>query len=60
MLHVELVLAAAHERQAALRHAAALPGAVRFRPVRRRVGAWLVRLGRTVGGPTVSSPAWQG
>ncbi len=58
MLHPYITLLVVRERQEALRRTATPPGA-RGRPVRRRVGAWLVRLGRAIGGPATSSPAWQ-
>ena len=62
MFHIELRLHEARERQERLRTRAHLgrPGFLPERPIRRRVGQSLVRLGRRVGGDAMTTPAWQG
>ena len=62
MFHIELRLHEALERQERLRFLAYLgrPGFLPGRPIRRRLGQSLVRLGRRVGGDAMTSPAWQG
>jgi hypothetical protein len=54
----DIDLAAANGRQAALRRPAGLPRRRdRSSTVRRRLGAWIVRLGRAVAGRPSTSPA---
>lgn len=61
MLHPEHRLAAAYERQAHLR---SIRDEVRrrepSRPIRRRVGETLVRLGHRIAGEPASNPVWSG
>ena len=61
MFHIELRLFAALERQERLRAQAHLghSGFRPERPIRRRLGRSLVRLGQRVGGDAITSPAWQ-
>jgi hypothetical protein len=57
MLPVDLVLAEVRDRQAALRPPASTAVlAVRPNALRRAVGAWIVRLGRAIAGPSAASP----
>ena len=62
MFHVELRLADVAERQALMRsdRDAERDGLRSNRSLRHRVGQSLVRLGRRVGGDTMTAPAWQG
>ncbi|HYO43793.1 MAG TPA: hypothetical protein VES19_11400 [Candidatus Limnocylindrales bacterium] len=62
MQHIELRLADIAERQALLRSIREGDRAASGRAwsIRRSVGESLVRLGRRIGGDTVSAPAWQG
>jgi hypothetical protein len=62
MFHIELRLFGALERQERLRAPACLgrPGFLPERPIRRRLGESLMRLGRRVAGDALTSPAWQG
>ncbi len=62
MFYIELRLHEARERQERLRSIAHLgrPGYLRERPIRRRLGQSLMRLGRRVAGDALTSPAWQG
>jgi len=55
MLRIDLLLAEAREREAALRHSAH-PRLARARPnaIRRTLGAWIVRRGRAVAGRPTS------
>jgi hypothetical protein len=60
MHRTDLVLQQALDRQAALRGDAHAPQRRRRRGlVRRRIGAWIVRVGRHVAGERPASPAWQ-
>jgi hypothetical protein len=60
--HIEHRLADIAERQGRLRaHRDEDRASSRTtRPLRRRLGESLIRLGRRVGGDTVTTPAWQG
>ncbi len=62
MQHIELRLADIGERQALLRSNREGDRAAegRARSIRRQIGQSLIRLGRRVGGESVSAPAWQG
>jgi hypothetical protein len=62
MQHIELRLADVLERQALYRsdREGDRLGHVSTRSVRRRLGESIIRLGRRVGGDTVTTPAWQG
>jgi hypothetical protein len=62
MQHIELRLADIGERQALFRSLREGDRAaqVRARSIRRSLGESLVRLGRRIGGDSVSAPAWQG
>ncbi len=62
MQHIELRLADIGERQALLRSIRESDRAAKGRAwsIRRSLGESLVRLGRRIGGDTVSAPAWQG
>jgi hypothetical protein len=62
MQHIELRLADIGERQALLRSIREGDRAAerRARSIRRSLGESLVRLGRRIGGDSVSAPAWQG
>ena len=51
MLRIDLALAEARDRQAALRqHARPFPRRARSNAARRALGAWIVRLGRVIAG----------
>ncbi len=57
MLRTDLALQEACDRQAALRrHTDSVRRQARSGPVRRRVGAWIVRLGRAVAGRPATAP----
>ena len=60
--HIELRLADVRERQALYRshREGDRVSHVPTRSVRHRLGESLIRLGRRVGGDTVTTPAWQG
>jgi hypothetical protein len=62
MQHIELRLADIGERQALLRSVRDGDRAASGRAwsIRRSIGESLVRLGRRIGGDSVSAPAWQG
>jgi hypothetical protein len=62
MQHIELRLVDIGERQALLRSIREGDRAAsgRARSFRRRIGESFIRLGRRIGGETVSAPAWQG
>jgi hypothetical protein len=62
MQHIELRLADIGERQALLRSIREGDRAAerRARSIRRRIGESFIRLGRRIGGDSVSAPAWQG
>ena len=61
MFHIELRLADIGERQALLRSIrdAERDGLRSTRTLRHRLGGSLVRLGRRIGGDSVTAPAWQ-
>ena len=66
MQHIELRLADIGERQALFRSHReadrAAKGRTRSirRSIRRSIGESFIRLGRRIGGDSVSAPAWQG
>lgn len=62
MQHIELRLADIGERQALFRSLREGDRVAqgRARSVRRRIGESAIRLGRRIGGDSVSAPAWQG
>ena len=62
MLQIELVLAAAHERQALLRsiRESWRHGPAPRRSIRRQVGESLMRLGHRIAGEHASTRAWSG
>jgi hypothetical protein len=62
MQHIELRLADIGERQALLRSVrdGDRSASGRAWSIRRSIGESLVRLGRRIGGDSVSAPAWQG
>jgi ABC-type phosphonate transport system ATPase subunit len=62
MQHIELRLAEIAERQALMRsdRDAERDGLRPGRSIRHQLGESLVRLGRRIGGDTLTAPAWQG
>jgi len=62
MQHIELRLADIGERQALLRSIREGDRAAerRARSIRRSIGESFIRLGRRIGGESVSAPVWQG
>jgi hypothetical protein len=62
MQHIELRLADIGERQALLRSIREGDRAAERRAwsIRRSIGESFIRLGRRIGGDSVSAPAWQG
>ena len=62
MQHIELRLADIGERQALLRSIREGDRAANGRAwsIRRSIGESFIRLGRRIGGDSVSAPAWQG
>jgi hypothetical protein len=62
MFHIDLRLADVAERQALMRSIrdGERDGLRSNRSLRHQLGLSLVRLGRRIGGDTVTAPAWQG